>query len=86
MHNNKTRRTSTKKTIARDGTKRKVFDGFIGLMRLEDDESSKSYENNKDEKLGRILLMIVLVLSVILSTVPIILAILHNLISNKFVF
>ncbi len=83
MHNSKIRKISTKKTNARDGTKMGFFDSFVEFMKLEDDWTNESYETDKYEKMGRTLLRISLITAIILSVTPIILAIVHNLISNK---
>lgn len=83
MRNGKIREISTNKTKARKGTESGFFDGFIELMKLEDDEPNESYENNKYAKIGRILILISLITPIILSVILIILAIVHNLISNK---
>lgn len=75
MHNGKTRKSSTKKTNVRDGTEEKFFDRFVALMKLEDDYHNKSYDNGKDEKVGRILLLMSLIMSIIFLVLPIIIAI-----------
>ena len=86
MHNGKMRKISIKRTKAKDGTKGKFWDSFIDFMKLEDDDPNRSYKNDKNEKVGRILLMISLIISITLSVVPIILAIVYNLVSNKLAF